>query len=223
MPAMSRTRLRTRRGLPAAIGLGIAGGMRTFVPAATIALRDRRPQSRLLRTTIVLASAGELAADKLPSIPSRTEPASLAARFAGSGAVGWNCAGPIGGLLAGATALGSAFLTHRVRSDAGRQTGLPDPAIAVAEDALALLIACVATRRTLAPPTSPATAPSKPAAAANPPAPTGPPPAPTAPPPTGPPPPRPDATAKSPASRRARRRGAPPRRRRCRRCRRSRG
>jgi hypothetical protein len=173
--------------------------MRTFVPPATIAVRDGRPRSRLLRVSIVLASAGELVVDKLPSAPSRTEPAGLGARVASGGWVGWSCAGPIGGVLAGAAALGSAVLMHGVRRDLGKQTGLPDPVLAVAEDSLALLIARFVTRRPLArpspKPTPPAkqAAPAKQAVAAKPP--------PPAPPPPAPPPPQ-----------------APKRRRLCRRC-----
>jgi hypothetical protein len=139
------------RGLPAVIGLGIAGGMRTFVPPAAIALRDRRPSSGLARLAIVVASAGELALDKYPGTPSRTEPAGLAPRFASSGVVGWACAGPIGGLLAGATAIGSAFVMHDVRRDLGRRTGLPDAALGAAEDVLAIVIARTATRRPVKP------------------------------------------------------------------------
>lgn len=191
---MTRKHPRTRRGLCAAIGLGLAGGMRAFVPAATIALRDHRPKSRLLRMSIVTVSAVELAADKLPSTPSRTEPEGLGARAAVSGAVGWSCAGPIGGLLAGATAIGSAFAMHAVRRDAGRQTGLPDPIFGVIEDLVALGIARAATRRP-SQRVRPAARPAEPAEAA----------APTA-----------------EASRSARGRGGRRRRRCCRLCRRSR-
>jgi hypothetical protein len=198
---MAAKRPRTRRGLPAAIGLGLAGGMRTFVPLATIALRDRQPSPGLARLGIVLASAGELVVDKLPSTPSRTEPVGLGGRFVASGSVGWACAGPIGGLLAGSTAVGSAFLTHGVRRDLGKQTGLPDPVIAVAEDALALLIARLSTRRSLPRPASPTVEdPGDPPGE----------------PPTAP------KTEAAAASRPARGRAGRPRRRPCRLCRRSR-
>ena len=146
---MARKRPRTRRGLIPAIGLGIVGGMRAGLPAATIALRDRRPRSRLLRFAIVVGSAGELVLDKLPSMPSRTEAPGLAARFASSATVGRQCAGRFGGLVSGATALGSAFVTHNARRDLGKKTGLPDPVIAVAEDSIAIAIARLTTRRPL--------------------------------------------------------------------------
>jgi hypothetical protein len=153
---MARKRPRTRRGLPTAIGLGLAGGMRTFIPPATIALRDQRPKSRLLRLSILLASAGELAADKSPKIPSRTDPAGLGSRFASSGAVGWTCAGPIGGLFAGSTAIASAYAMHALRGDLGKRSRLPDPVLGAAEDSLAMAIARLATRRPLDTPTPPA-------------------------------------------------------------------
>ena len=146
---MLRKRPRTRRGLTAAIALGIVGGMRSALPPAVIAVRDKRPRSRLLRLGIVLGSAGELVADKLPSTPSRTAPPALAGRFASGGAVGRQCAGTFGGLVGGASAVGSAFVSHNARQDLVKKTGLPDPVIAVAEDSIAIAIARFATRRPL--------------------------------------------------------------------------
>jgi hypothetical protein len=183
-----------------------------MVPPATLALRDRRPRSRILRSAILLASAGELAADKYPKTPSRTEPAGLAGRFTSSAAVGLTCAGRLGGLFAGATAIGSAFATHRVRVQLGERTGVPDPVLGAAEDAVAILIARTLTRRPLERP---------PVVAA---------------PADAPPPGAPELkgakarraaklaakAAKAQAVRSARRRVRRPRRRRCRLCRRSR-
>jgi hypothetical protein len=169
MRSMARRRKRTRRGLSAAIGLGLAGGMRTFVPPAAIALRDRRPDSRVLRLAVLLASAGELAADKHPSAPSRTDPVGLAGRLAASGSVGLVCAGPLGGLFAGGAAIASAFAMHAVRGELGERTGLPDPVLGSVEDSLAFAIARAATRRAIprkaipappAPPAEPAAPPT---------------------------------------------------------------
>ena len=135
-----------------------------MVAPATIALRDRRPRSRLLRGAIVLASAGELAADKYPKTPSRTEPAGLVARFTSSASVGRTCAGAVGGLLAGAAALGSAFATHDARAALGERTGVPDAVLGAAEDVLAILIATALTSR----PLDPAPVPGEPAEPAEP-------------------------------------------------------
>jgi len=228
MRGMARRRKKTRRGLSAAIGLGLAGGMRTFVPPAAIVLRDRRPASPVLRLAVLLASAGELAADKHPSAPSRTEPVGLAGRLAASGSVGWVCGGPLGGLLGGGAAIGAAYAMHAVRGELGERTGLPDPVLGAVEDSLAFAIARAATRRALPRNASPgkaspgkatAAAPAPPAQAAAARTPPGKP-APAKPAAAKPAPAKPPA-AKAGTS--ARGRGRRRRRRRCRLCRRSRG
>jgi hypothetical protein len=209
-------RAKTRRGLPAAIGLGLAGGMRTMVPPATLALRDGRPRSGPLRLAIVLAAAGELAADKHPGTPSRTDPVGLGGRFTASGAAGWACGGPLGGLLAATTALGSAFAMHRLRGGLGERTGLPDPVLGALEDSLAMAIARAVTLKPLNP-----APPSPPPLAANSP-PTKPPttrsstrtPAPAPHPPASPPPASPKAANRLAPSGSGRGRGSRPRPRR---------
>ena len=167
-----RKRPRTRRGVTAAIALGVVGGMRAGLPPAVLAVRDKRPKSRLLRLGIILGSAGELVADKLPSTPSRIAAPGLAGRFASGGAVGRQCAGTFGGLLGGASAVGSGFVSHNARRDLVKKTGLPDPVIAVAEDSIAIALARFATRRPLdtpPPATDTGDAAEKPAVAAKPP------------------------------------------------------
>lgn len=97
--------------------------------------------SRLL----ALMAVGELVADKLPSVPARIEIPSLVGR-AGSGALcgaavaGWRGEAAAGAALAGAVgALASTFLAYHLRKAAGDATGVPDPVLALAEDALALV------------------------------------------------------------------------------------
>ena len=127
--------------------LGAAGGLRSATPFGMLALRGRLGDGTV-RTSALLAAAGELIADKLPIVPPRTSPPSLAGRLlsgaAGGGLIG---AGAVGAAAGSATAGLAAFAGQRARRELGRRTGLPDPLIAVAEDALAIGLALAATRR----------------------------------------------------------------------------
>lgn len=153
-------------GFGRAAGLGIVAGMRSMTAPAAIsraAVRghlaglDRTPlafmgrplTARLLR----LLALGEYGGDKLPGIPSRTQPGSLAGR-AGAGAlvgsISFRDAGlpvAVGALCgAGGAVLGS-FAAMRTRKAVGVATGLPDPVVAIAEDVLAAALAGAVLRR----------------------------------------------------------------------------
>jgi hypothetical protein len=94
-------------------------------------------------------AAAELLADKLPAIPARTAAAPLAGR-ALTGA--WTASaiaaeagrGPrarvVAAVMGAATAIGAAFAGYHLRRWVRRETRLPDAAVAVAEDALALAL-----------------------------------------------------------------------------------
>jgi uncharacterized membrane protein len=130
--------------------LGAATGLRSTVALAALVLRGgdglpaalRHPAAR---PVAVAASGGELVTDKLPGTGSRLAPLSLAGRVtcAGLAAAVLARAGrqaPVPAVLvAAAAALAAAKVGHDARAALGRR--LPDPVVAVAEDALAIGLA----------------------------------------------------------------------------------
>jgi uncharacterized membrane protein len=100
---------------------------------------------------LVAAAAGELVVDKLPRTPSRLEPAGLAGRLVlGATAAGlfartrrdpWLPAAAIGA----ASAIVSAKIGHDVRARLAQH--VPDPAVAIVEDALAFGLAVAGASR----------------------------------------------------------------------------
>jgi uncharacterized membrane protein len=94
---------------------------------------------------LVAAAVGELIVDKLPNTPSRLEPPGIAGRFVlGALAAGlfaqtrrapWLPASGIGA----ATAVVAAKIGHDLRAQLAKQ--VPDPAVAVVEDTVALGLA----------------------------------------------------------------------------------
>jgi uncharacterized membrane protein len=143
--------------------LGVVAGLRSAIPAAALAVGGLEPASRPLallasrgaRRAAVLAAAGELVVDKLPVTPDRVDSRGLISRVA-SGALA-------GAMLASATGVrgsrllvpvlaggGGAYLGSwggfAARQALGKATRLPDPAVAVAEDLVAVVLAAVAVR-----------------------------------------------------------------------------
>jgi uncharacterized membrane protein len=141
--------------------LGVVAGLRSQLPAAALAARGLAPASgplSPLRTTAgrrsaYLAALGEMAADKLPSTPSRIERGPLVGRVVSGGIAGAVLAASTGSRRAGlvlpavagaaGAALGSwgGFTARRALVS---RAGLPDPAVAVAEDLVAVGLAAVA-------------------------------------------------------------------------------
>jgi uncharacterized membrane protein len=133
--------------------LGVLSGARSMTPLAALALQHDRPsltgawqgwpvlRSPAGRLALVLAAAGELVGDKLPSAPPRTTPLPLLGRI-GTGAVagaalgtlrgagGWR----VGAVLGGAGAVVGSFAGYALRSS-GAQRGVPDVVLALLEDA----------------------------------------------------------------------------------------
>jgi uncharacterized membrane protein len=149
------------RTLLRAAALGAATGSRSTAGITAIALSSRRDDagtvaSRLSGRTggalTAVAAAGELVLDKLPVVPSRLAPQGLAPRVA----LGATAAGAaarrdghdsgLPGLVGAAAAVGSALLGVRLRSAAQHRFGSDRPG-AVAEDALAALLAWLGARR----------------------------------------------------------------------------
>jgi len=146
--------------------LGVVAGLRSQLPFALLALAARRGEFAadagrplaLLRASAALpllgfAAVGELVGDKLPTTPSRLAPGPLLGRVAFGAAAGAAVAREAGRAVGLPAALGGAgaalgsVVGYRLRAGAGRATGLPDPILAVVEDALAIGLGVVALRR----------------------------------------------------------------------------
>lgn len=95
-------------------------------------------------TTLKVLSVGELVADKLPKTPNRIDPLPLAFRAVSGalvgGAVFSSAKRPawIGALLGAGAAVGAAYGGYHLRKMADEKLSLPDPVIALLEDAIAV-------------------------------------------------------------------------------------
>lgn len=138
--------------------LGVLTGSRSMTPAAVLAAHHDSPALRgdwrdwpvfgspVGRGLVVVAALGELLGDKSPKAPPRTTPMALAGRAAFGAVVGAALgttarggAHRLQGALLGATgAVVGSVLGLRARALVGEVTGLPDPVVALAEDALAV-------------------------------------------------------------------------------------
>jgi uncharacterized membrane protein len=126
----------------AAVLIGAACGMRTFTGPAVLALRGRMPGPALLTAV----AAGEAIGDKTAIVPARTSAPALGARML-SGALSGRALGGAPGVVLGALgALTVTFGAYRARAALTGLTGLPDPLLGVAEDAVAAAAAALATR-----------------------------------------------------------------------------
>ncbi|GAC1427374.1 MAG: DUF4126 family protein [Candidatus Velthaea sp.] len=121
-------------------GIGVVCGMRSMTGPAATRLRARDAS----RIVLPLLALGELVADKLPATPSRTLPPALIVRALAGGFAGGSVAAAragdrrLGALFGIAGAIAASYLFVRLRAAAGARTGLPDPLVALAEDALAI-------------------------------------------------------------------------------------
>jgi uncharacterized membrane protein len=132
--------------------LGAATGMRSTVALAALVLRrsDGLPaalRNPAARRIAVIADGAELVADKLPMTPSRLDPPGLVGRLISAGLAAAVLArsahrAPIPAVLtASAAALAAARICHDDRAALARR--VPDPVVAVAEDALAIGLAAL--------------------------------------------------------------------------------
>lgn len=144
-------------GATLALLIGVLTGLRAFTPPAIVALTaavgwftlgDGLAWMGSLAAAAIfpLLAIAEMAADKLPSTPSRTAPLGLGARLV-LGALCGACVtsvGSAGGGLALGAALGAvggvagAYGGYFARTRAVRALGVPDFAVACAEDLLAV-------------------------------------------------------------------------------------
>jgi uncharacterized membrane protein len=99
-----------------------------------------------LSKVLTLSQLGEVIGDKLPTTPSRTAWPPLLGRAVSGGLVGaaafvsegrWAAPGAI---LGSTAAVAAAFAGENLRTLAVKISVLPDPAVAVAEDAVVLLV-----------------------------------------------------------------------------------
>jgi uncharacterized membrane protein len=98
-------------------------------------------------TVLRMFEIGELFVDKLPVIvPSRTAPPPLLGRVASGAFVGaalfasGGRRSAAGGVLGAGAALASAYATERLRQRVAERLGVPDPVVALAEDAVVLFV-----------------------------------------------------------------------------------
>jgi uncharacterized membrane protein len=138
--------------------LGFDAGLRSLTPLALLALRQPNApriagwkrwyplRHRWSRAALVAAGAGELVADKLPQTPSRIEPPQLAGRALMGGIAGLAIASTrhgfpaylVGAILGAAGAIAGSYAGYHARKAIGDATSLPDPAVALGEDAIAI-------------------------------------------------------------------------------------
>ena len=146
-----------------AIALGGVAGLRSLLAPALLSSKMARkhPDSAAGKLSVALSeppvamtlkalSAGELIGDKLPNTPSRIAPLPLAARALSGALVGGAVFGTarrptwIGALLGATAAVGAAYGGYHLRKLADEKLSLPDPVIALVEDAIAVGIGTAA-------------------------------------------------------------------------------
>lgn len=92
-------------------------------------------------TTAVLA-AGELIADKLPFVPARTTLGPLVTRTIAGALCGAAITSAkerpilLGALIGACAAVGATYTAYQTRLYLGQRAGIPDPAVAIMEDAV---------------------------------------------------------------------------------------
>ena len=146
-----------RSSLVSALALGVVAGMRSQMPLAILSWKFRgmaedgknEVLSALVRKAwfapaLTTLAVGELIGDKLPMTPSRLDTGPLLGRLLFGGLAGGAAAHQFGqrsgvGALAGASgALMGSVAGYYARRTIVKASGVPDPVVAIAEDALAL-------------------------------------------------------------------------------------
>jgi len=120
--------------------MGATCGLRSLTGPAVVSWREGNPA----RLALAALAAGELIADKLPATPPRTAPPALVFRALSGGFSGRSVARALdadrtAGAVAGALgAILAAYTGMALRGAIVRSSGLPDPLVALAEDAFAI-------------------------------------------------------------------------------------
>lgn len=141
-----------------ALGLGAISGLRSMSGPAFVsrAASDGRlglegaPLALLgsprVSKALTLMEVGELIGDKLPIIPSRTSLPILLGRAASGAFVGFALfasdgrRGATGAVIGASAAVAAALAGEKLRAIVGEKMGLPDPGVAIVEDAIVLLV-----------------------------------------------------------------------------------
>ena len=141
-----------------ALGLGAISGLRSLSGPAFVSRAASQGRLDLegtplaflgsprLAKLLALMELGELVGDKLPATPSRTSPLPLLGRTASGALVGAVVSvsegrrATIGAALGSTAAIVAAFAGERLRALAIEKSGLPDPVVALAEDATVLVV-----------------------------------------------------------------------------------
>ena len=141
-----------------AVGLGAISGLRSLSGPAFVSLAASRGEMNLdgtflallgsprLSKALLLMELGELAGDKLPVAPSRTTLLPLLGRATAGGLVG--AASFVSGgrrattgiVLGSSAAIVAALAGERLRALTVEKTRVPGPVVALAEDALVVLV-----------------------------------------------------------------------------------
>ncbi len=129
-------------------------GLRSFGALGPLGARGRLG-GRIGRIALPAMLVGELAGDKLPAIPPRSDPLSVAGRLATGALAGWTVGGREGARLGATGAAATTYASERARAILAGRTGLPDPLLGVAEDALAVGVAVAASRDAVPPDAAP--------------------------------------------------------------------
>jgi uncharacterized membrane protein len=143
---------------PRALALGAISGLRSASGPAFVSRAASRGDidlggttlafltSPLLAKALTVMQIGEIVGDKLPATPSRTALPPLLGRAASGGLVGAavfvseDRSAATGAILGSTAAIAAAFAGEGLRALVGRKTGLPDLGVAVAEDAVVILV-----------------------------------------------------------------------------------
>jgi uncharacterized membrane protein len=141
-----------------ALGLGAISGLRALSGPAFVSRAASRGDLNLdgtflaflssprLSKALVLMELGEMVGDKLPATPSRTSPPPLLGRAASGALVGAavfvseGLRATTGAALGSTAAIAAGFTGEWLRALTVEKTGFPDPVVALAEDAIVLLV-----------------------------------------------------------------------------------
>lgn len=142
-----------------AIGMGVIAGMRSMAAPALVSNNLAHSQPRGIARTPLRAMAypktasvlkalalGEMVADKLPMIPARIAPASLAARAASGALCGASIFAAedkrtaLGGVAGALAAIASAYAFYHLRRGIGQEFKVPDTLLALTEDATVVCV-----------------------------------------------------------------------------------
>ncbi len=140
------------RAFTRAVILGAVSGLRAMLAPALYSYKlsmDSPHQDTILarpEATQVLqaAAVGELAADKMPFMPARTNRVALTGHVLMGGLVGYTAyqeegePAPAGAVVGAMAALGASILGYYIRKAAVKGAGVPDLAAAIVEDAVAV-------------------------------------------------------------------------------------